>query len=342
MKKASTYALLLILLVCSSLGLSTTVGAQSSVSVLILDPYSQVYGNKGLNSGGYWVGEIPIIIDSDASAPYQTVAYCVNFSLGLGVGTTYPATTAPVADNAEWRAVIYVLSWLYPTTNNAAADQVAIWRLLNQTRGANYNRPSWLSTALDAAGDVVASEAWGKDVVRQDDQLRWVSPVSSNMSATQGNPGETVDFIAQLTTSTGTPRPNVRVDFTATATFDGQSQLLSAAYVTPLEAYTDSQGIAQASVTIPPTSPIGTTVAVQASTHSLWPQQYIDINNPAIQNLIGIGSTFGLTLSTNVCIIGLLQVLPESPIGVLAAFGAVGAGFAVWVKYKTPKKHLQP
>ena len=340
MKKVSIYALTLIVLTCTALSLSATVQASDpAVSVYIMDPTNPANGGKGLSSGGYWVGEIPITITDGSSPSFQTVSYCIDFDRVIYIGGTYPATIASVSDNAEWRAVSYLLTWNSPTTNSeAAADQVAIWKLLNQTRGTNYYRESWLDTSIDIAGDAVATQSWGKDVVRQGDQFSWVTPIMGNMSAIQADPGQTVNFTAQLTTAAGTPRANVRVLFNATLSVGEESQLLNSTYVTPQEAFTDGQGNAQVSVTVPSDAPLGATVAVEASTQSIWPQKYIDVNDPATQDLIGIGNTYQLTLSTNVHILGFIQVLPESPIGALAAFGAVGTGFVVWVKFKHPKK----
>jgi hypothetical protein len=51
-----------------------------------------------------------------------------------------------------------------------------------------------------------------------------------------------------------------------------------------------------------------------------------------------LGDTYQLTVSTNVCILGFVQVLPESSIGTFAAIGSASAGFAVWVKMKQHKK----
>ncbi|MCL4429850.1 MAG: hypothetical protein M1167_03760 [Chloroflexi bacterium] len=343
MKKASMYTLTLLVLACTALAMSATVRASDpAVSVYILDPTNPANGGLGQTSGGYWVGQIPITINDGSSPAYRTVGYCMDFDRVIYIGGTYPATITPVTDDAEWRAVSYVLTWNNPANNSAAAaDQVAIWRLLNQTRGTNYYKESWLDTSIDNAGNAVATQAWGKDVVRQGDQFRWVSPISSNLSAVQANAGQTVTFAAQLTTSTGAPRANVRVNFNATLNYEGQSTLLNSTYVTPMTAFTDSQGMAQVSVTVPPSTLLGATIAVEASTQSIWPQKYVDVTDPSTQDLIGLGTTYQLTLSTNVSIFGYIQVLPESPIGTLAAFGAVGGGFAVWVKFKRSKKQAK-
>ena len=337
MKKASIRALTLILLASVALSICATVKADTAVSVTVNDPYSQTLGNFGLPSGGYWVGEIPLTITSGSTAS-NTMGYCINFNRPINIGTSYPATLAPAGDSAEWRAVSYVLTWNKPTTNNeAAAAQVAVWRLLNQTRGADYFRESWLEAGIDSAGNAVANQAWGKDVVRQGDLFTWISPIAANMSSIQANPGQTLTFTAQLTSSTGAPRANVRVLFNATRSTAGQSLPLNSTYVTPAAAYTDSQGRVQVSVKVPGDSQLGATINVEGATQSVWPQRYINVNDPSVQDLIGVGGTFQLTISTNMCIFGFIQVLPESPIGPIAAIGAFGAGFAAWVKIKRKK-----
>jgi len=227
---------------------------------------------------------------------------------------------------------------LAASTATVRVDQVAIWRLLNQTRGSNYYVESWLDQAIDNVGNDLAAQAIGKDVVRQNDLFQWVTSITTNMSGTPSNPGDTVSFTAKLTNSTGSPRPNVRVLFNVTSSFEGVTLVLNSTYVTPSESFTDSHGLAQVTVSVPGDSPYGTTLAVQAQTQSIWPQRYIDVTDQSSQNLLGIGETYQLTLSTNVCVIGYITVLPESPFGAIAAIGACGVGFAAWVKIKKHKK----
>ena len=127
MKKVSIYALTLILLASTALAYSATVKADSTISVYINDPFNQTNGNKELSLGGYYVGEIPITLTDGTSNPVQTTSYCMDFDRVISVGGTYPASLTPAADNAEWRAVSYLLTWNQAASNNdAAADQVAI------------------------------------------------------------------------------------------------------------------------------------------------------------------------------------------------------------------------
>jgi len=223
-----------------------------------------------------------------------------------------------------------VLIWNNPATNSEGAGaQVAVWRLLNQTRGTDYFREPWLDVAIDNAGDAAATEAWGKDVAREGDLFTWVSPTSSNMSAVQAVPGQTLTFIAQLTDSANAPRPNVQV----------QNILLNSTYVSTVSAFTDVNGQVRVDVTVPMDSPVGATIAVEGATQGVWPQRYIDLSDPATQNLLGLGETFQLTLKTNLCIYAFITVLPESPIGPFAAIGAVGAATFVYVKVKRHRKN---
>lgn len=338
MKKAVLTSVALMLI--ASAALCATVKADISVSVYVMDPYNPANGGVGLTSGGYWVGQIPIRITA-GSTTIQTLSYCINFDRTINIGSTYPATITPATDTAEWRAVSYVLTWNNPATNNeGAAAQVAVWRLLNQTRGIDYYREPWLDVAIDNAGNAVATEAWGKDVARQGDQFIWVSPTSTNMSAVQATPGQTLTFVAQLTDSGGTPRSNVQILFNATLNTGSQDILLNSTYVSTASEYTDNNGQAQVTVTVPMDTPVGASVAVEGATTGVWPQRYIDLSDPSTQNLLGLGETFQLTLKTNLCIYAFITVLPESPIGPFAAIGAVGAATFVYVKVKRHRKNL--
>lgn len=330
--KTSVTSIVLVLSAVILLSVFASASAQSTVTVYIMDPTNAGNGGKGISSGGYWVGQIPLRITS-GSTVFQTLGYCMNFDRTITVDSSYTATLTPVTDNTEWRAVSYILTWYSPTSNSeAAADQVAIWRLLN----SNYYRESWLDASIDSAGAAVASAASGKDVVRQGDTLTWISPIQGNLSSVQASPGQTLTFTAQLTTSTGSARANVQVQFSATLSNNGQVTQLSSPYISVSSAFTDSQGKVQVSITMPSYSQPGATVTVEAQTKSVWPQRYVDVSNPSAQDLIGVGDTFQLTVSTNICIYGFITVLPESPIGPLAVFGG-GVGAVVWVKMRKPK-----
>lgn len=308
--------------------------AQSTVSVYIMDPANSANGGKGLTSAGHWVGQIPLKITSGATVR-QTLGYCMNFDRSITIGSTYTASLSAATDNAAWRAVSYILTWNTPGSNNeAAAAQVAVWRLLN----SNYVRESWLDVNIDNAGATLAATALGKDVARQGDSLSWVSPITGNLSSVQASPGQTLVFVMQLKASNGQPRANVKVQFSATLNSGGVQSQLGSPYVSASSAFTDSQGKAQVSITVPASSQPGATVTVEAQTHGVWPQKYIDVSTPQTQDLVGVGDAFQLSVSTNICIYGFITVLPESPVGPLAVFGGgVAAGGAVWVKAKKQK-----
>jgi hypothetical protein len=333
LQKASKIgSIVLLSLLLASIGVA--VYAEVTVNVLIGNPNGGSV--KGLWSGGYWVGEIPITVGNDP--PQQTKAYCINFDKTIRIGITYPAELAAVTENPEWRAVSYILTWCHPpaTDDAAAANQVAIWRLLNTTRGYDYVKQPWLISDLDTAGNNLAEEVKDKDVVRQDDVFQWIEPVTTNQSALMGNPGETITFKAELTNSVGTPRPSVRVIFTATLR-PGDVELDST-YIYPAATHTDSNGIAVVDVTVPEDIQNGESIEVKASTKSVWPQLYLDLNDDDRQDLIGIGTTFELTVSTNVCVLAYILMIPEVPLGTLTAGAACAFAFVFWKKGGRLKK----
>lgn len=334
MKKASTTPLIIALSAVILISAFASASAQSTVTVYIMDPANAANGGKGVSSGGYWVGQIPLRITS-GSTTSQVLGYCMNFDRSITIGNSYTATLTSATDSAEWRAVSYILTWNSPSSNSeAAAAQVAVWRLLN----SNYFRESWLDSSIDNTGAALASAALGKDVVRPGDTLTWISPITGNLSSIQANPGQMLTFIAKLTTSSSQPRANVQVKFSATLNNNGQITQLSSPYVSASAAFTDSQGKVQVQITVPQTSQPGATVTVEAQTHSVWPQRYVDVSSPSTQDLIGVGDSFQLTVSTNICIYGFITVLPESPVGPLAVFGGgVAAGSVMYAKAKKQK-----
>jgi hypothetical protein len=314
--------------------LTFTVYATVNVNVNIRDPLNPANGAKGTTSNGYWVGEIPVMVTGtdSSTSPQQTIAYCMNFDKTIYVGSTYGASLGAVTDNPEWRAVSYILTWYQPPAdaNGAAANQVAIWHLLNITRGYSYYKPSWLTPALNNAGNALADEVIGKNVVRQGDQLQWIEPAISNQSGVVADPGATITFKALLTDSEGTPKEGVRILFSATLAPDNVE--LNSTYVSAFMTHTDSDGVAQVDVKVPGDVQAGQRVEVQASTRSVWPQMYLDLTDNLRQDLIGIGTCFELTVSTNLCVIGFINVIPEVPLGTLTAAVACGLAFVCWKK----------
>ena len=325
--KASCIVLLSLLL--ASIGVA--VYADTQVSVHIRDPLNSSNGAKGVVSGSYWVGEIPITVSNSPSQ--QTKAYCINFDRTIYAGSTYFAELAAVTDTAEWRGVSYILTWYHPPANGtaAAANQVAIWRLLNGTRGYDYVTPDWLyPSSLDTAGNALAEEVKNKDVVRQGDVFQWIEPITTNQSAVMGKPGETITFKAKLTDASGTPRPGVRILFTAV--LRPEDVALDSTHVHPAMTHTDSNGTAAVTVKVPEDIQNGESIEVKASTKSVWPQLYLDLNNENRQDLIGIGTSFELTVSTNVCVLAKISVIPEVPLGTLTAGVACAFAFVFWKK----------
>jgi hypothetical protein len=200
-------------------------------------------------------------------------------------------------------------------------------------------REPWLDVNIDNAGAAIAAAVNGKDVVRQGDVFSWISPITHNGESVQGNPGQMIAFTAQLKSSAGVPRPNVKVQFAVTLNTGSSSMQLNSTYVVPTQAFTDSSGMVQVRVTVPADAPLGSTIQVQAATHSIWPQRYVDLTDPSNQDLIAIGSTFELTMTTDVVILGCITVVPESALGALSAVLAFAASFVVWIKVLKPKIH---
>jgi hypothetical protein len=337
LRKASKIgSIILLSLLFASIG--AAVYAQIQVSVYIRNPLNSSNGAKGVVSDSCWVGEIPITVSNSTVAAQQTKAYCVNFDKTVYAGSTYSSQATAVIDSAEWRAVSYLLSWYHPPAdgNAAAANQVAIWRLLNSTRGYSYFKEPWLTTTLDNAGSALADEVLNKDVVRQGDVFRWIEPVTTNQSALRGDLGEAITFKAKLTDASGTPRPSVKIVFSAVLRPDNVE--LDSAHVYPAVTHTDSDGIAAVTVKVPETIQNGESIEVKASTKSVWPQLYLDLDDERRQDLIGIGTTFELTVSTNVCVLAYITVIPEVPLGTLTAGAACAFAFVFWKKSGRLKK----
>ena len=323
MQKASkTICIVIASLLLASIGMA--VYAQVTVYVLIGNPSAG--GVQGHWSNGYWVGEIPITVSN--GSPQQTKAYCMDYDKTVRIGSMYPAQLAAVIDSAEWKAVSYVLTWYHPPADNdaAVANQVAIWKLLH----AGYVKPPWLYTNFNNWGTALAAIATGKDVVRQGDVFQWIEPVTTNQSAVVGKPGDTITFKAKLTDADNNPRVGVRVLFTAT--LRPLNVELDSTHISPSVTHTDSNGIAEVTVKVPETIHNGESVEVKASTKGVWPQRYLDLNDDCRQDLIGIGTTFELTVSTNVCILAYITVIPEVPLGTLTAGAVCAFAFVFWKK----------
>jgi len=98
MKKPTLTVIALLPIV--SAALCAAVKADTAISVYIMDPNNPANGGKGLTSGGYWVGQIPIRITAGSSIT-QTLSYCINFDRAINIGSTYAATVTPVSETDE-------------------------------------------------------------------------------------------------------------------------------------------------------------------------------------------------------------------------------------------------
>ncbi|XES77062.1 MAG: hypothetical protein ACBZ72_12940 [Candidatus Bathyarchaeia archaeon] len=330
--KVMLSALLLGLLV---LMMSTFAFAVAPYSVHIKDPNNSANGALGVSSSGHWVGQIPIDVTLGAQTE-STMSYCMHPDRTVDIGSTYSATATMAPDTATWRAISYILSWNTPSTDNAAAtNQISIWKLLDPS----YTPPSWMDLSIYSAGEAQATAATGKDGVRQGDVLNWISPIPTDGGSVQGNAGQTIVFTAQLEDSTGVPRPNVKMQFTVTLNNGASNTELNSTYVTPAEAFTDSQGRVQVAVTVPADTQLGSTIEVKASTQGVWVQKFLDLTSENNQDLIAVTPCFQLTTSTNICILGYITVVPESILGALSAVTAFAAAFVIYTKGKKQKIH---
>ncbi len=293
----------------------------------------------GITSGSYWVGEFPVTINPGTSQSATGEAYCMTSGGTVYEGTSYPYSEVQVPNEPKWQQISYILSWNSPTTNSEAAiDQVAIWMLLGQN--PPYTDFSLDSSITGPAATLVneAKANGGMNVALKGDQLTWISPSTGTTVSTSAFPGNTVVFQAKLTDSSGNAKANVKIDFSATVTPPSSttSTPLSSSYFVPATAFTDTNGIAQVTVTVPSNAAYGSKIAVTASTQSVWPVEYLDLTTatPTTQNLLGVGPALGLTATFNVYITGSIFVMPESAYGALAALVAFAAAFLIYAKSK--------
>ena len=150
------------------------------------------------------------------------------------------------------------------------------------------------------------------------DTLVWISPPTGTASA---NPGDTVTFLVQLSSA----RPNVRIDFEANLTPSGGLPTpLPSADVSPSMAFTNINGMAQVSVTVPSNAPLDSTISVTAHTQSVWPTQYLDLisYNSGAQNLMGVSPALNLTASADVSVFKSLQV--KAPVTITSNINNAG------------------
>jgi hypothetical protein len=316
---------IIMLIALSTLLLVSTVAsvyATTTVSVTIGDPNN----GEALTSDGHWVGNFPITVWND-SVPHQlTLAYCMNFGGTVNIGTTYTADLSSAPNTAEWKSIAYILTWHEPLGNDTigAVNAIAIWKLLDPSVTLGLIDPTLIA---DAASWIVQSA--GKDVVRQHDKFQWISPITGNGSSVNVLPGSSVTFTVKLTDSADVPRSGVKVLFSAVLESGGAPLSVSSP-----SAITNSSGFASVTVTVPADAQLGSSIQVTANTKGTYPNLYLDILHweSGKQNLIGLDTSFDLTLSTAVLVNAHLFVVPEGPLGALTAVAACGIAFVSWSK----------
>jgi hypothetical protein len=313
---------IILLIALSTLLLVSTVASvyATTVSVTIGDP------NNGyaLVSGGHWVGNFPITV-ANGGTSQQTLAYCMNFGGTVYIGSTYTADLSTAPDNAAWKSIAYILTWHEPSDDTAGAvNAIAIWKLLDPSVDLGSIDP----TLIADAGSWIAQSA-GKDVVRQNDKFQWTSPITGNGSLVNVIPGSSVTFTVKLTDSADAPRSGVKVLFSAVLESDGTPLSVS-----PPSAFTTIGGLASVTVNVPSDALLGSSILVTANTKGTYPNLYLDLLHYESdkQNLIGLDTSFDLTLSTAVLVNAHLFVVPEGPLGALTAVAACGLAFVSWSK----------
>jgi hypothetical protein len=291
-------------------GLGATVYAQVTVTI----GYPSSPTDLGITtSQGYWIGQFPITINGNTGE-----AYCLTPNGTVYEGSSYTADEMLVPTNdATWQAISYLLSWYAPTdATSAAVDQVAIWDLLGE---APPYSDFVLDSSITSPAAALAADANGKNTALPIDTLTWASPASGTATA---NPSETVSFLVQL----GSARPDVQIDFTASLTSTGGLSItLPSTDVSPSVAFTDGDGMAQVSVTVPSDASVGSAIAVTAYTQSVWPTQYLDLlnYNSGAQNLLGLGSALNLTTSASTSVFQSLTV--NTPVTVTSNNATMGS-----------------
>jgi hypothetical protein len=317
---------ILILALTSLLLASAIMTAQATtVSVKIGD---NANGGYILQSGGVYVGNFPITVNGQ-----PTLAYCMNMHGTVNFGATYQAELTnnlyDGADASKWKSIAYILTWHDPHTNEeGAANAIAIWKILDPGVDLGSIEATYINEANTLITEATSPQ---KDVVRQNDKFEWISPKSGTDITVNANPGETITFTVKLTDSANTPRSGVRILFLAVLESGSGSPI----NLSPISAHTNNEGIASVTVTVPLNAQPGSSIKVTANTKGTYPNLYLDLrsSNNNLQNLIGLDTTFDLTLSTEVNINAHIFVLPEGPLGALTAVGACGLAFVAWTKH---------
>jgi len=320
---------LLIFLLCASYVHSVI--SAGSAYVYVHQPESP-YHWKGKWFSGYYAGASYVDVRSSSYGNQPggetTRAYCINYGAPIYVGREYYGTLTPATDTEKWREIAYILTWYDggdpvpaggPSSDTMGVSvQGALWKILDGII------PSWIPTQYRTGINDLFNEATDppKDVIRVDDRFEWIYPEVGNNINLIADPGETVTLKAKVThlvNGNWLPRSGVKIEFSA-----------SAGSLDKTIAWTDSDGVVEVVVTIPADA-VELEIEVRAGTKGLWPQKFLDLGGDK-QDLIGIDTTYQLTVTTNVWILANIRVVPEVPLGTLAALVACLSAYLVMAK----------
>ena len=290
-------------LILLSASVIAVVCSVSSVYVYVHQK-EQPYHWPGTWFGSYYAGAAYVDVRStplgNTPGGETTLAYCIDYDGPIYIGTEYPVTLKPADDTQNWRKIAYILTWYHPPEDDDAGVciQGAIWKILD-----NFI-PNFIPNEYHTGINTLVDEAASKDVIREDDQFEWISPKPGNNTHLVADPGETIALQARITDSNGDGRSGVKVVFS----LEGGGSLNRDV------GWTDTDGVVEVEVTVPDHV---ADVKVKASTKGVWPQKYLDLPDNK-QNLIGIDTTYQLTVSTKLWIFAFIHVVPEIPLGTLA------------------------
>jgi len=290
------------------------------------------YHWKGIWFGSYYAGATYIDIRSSSIGNQPggetTRAYCINYGAPIYIGREYYGTLTPATDSEKWREIAYILTWYdggdpVPTGGPSSdamgvSVQGALWKILDGIT------PSWIPTQYRSGINDLFNEATNppKDVIRVDDRFEWIYPEVGNNIYLIANPGETVTLKAKVTRLVNgdwLPRSGVKIEFSAT----GGS-------LDKTVAWTNGDGVVEVMVPIPD-DVIELEIEVKANTKGLWPQKFLDLGGDK-QDLIGIDTTYQLTVTTNVWILANIRAVPEVPLGTLLIVIACLSAYLVMAK----------
>lgn len=198
MKKQTGLTALIIGLLAVSMGTAVCVYAQTLTTASVYIGYPSNPQDLGITSGNYWIGQFPITITTSNGITESTEVYCINQQGTVYEGTTYNnVIITPAQDTPAWESVAYIMTWDSPVAGDndgAASAQVAIWQTIGTYDSSEFSLPS----NVIAEANSFYSDAAGKQVAQDGDDLRWITPTVGGTTSTQAYPGQTVEFQAQL------------------------------------------------------------------------------------------------------------------------------------------------